>query len=491
MSSFMAAGTVDRYLPGPYDDCHLGRVGRLTVCYVSAPFGRKTDANGREIDFDDLYHDVLEPAIAAEGIDVTRADDATTGGTVHRGLLRAVVASDVFVADLTTANANVMYELGVRHALRRGVTLIITADSIRIPYNLSLMQVLSYELDDGGRMREPERFRKQLARRVRDGLTRVSNDSPMYDFFPGLVVDLPDELRPAPTGAGTVRRVDQGGAEDRATGQINLPLGSGRLGSSARASDLRKMEQQLRSTADIDPFSYIALLRRYRDESAWDDVIRLGTTLPSDVQDDPEAIQIVALALNRRNDPGDHNRAIEVIERLISETGGDAESFGVLGRIHKDRWTTHQAQGNDAAAMHDLNRAIEAYRAGFDDQPSEPYLGVNLVQLLRWRGMASDADELLREAPRVRAALDARATEGREDFWSLATRLELEVAVHDWDRALTLAQRCVSQGSSSWEREAVRSSLEMMVPVTTGRDREYLLAIIDLFNAPVMGTGRG
>ena len=44
-----------------------------------------------------------------------------------------MITADVMVADVSGGNANVMYELGIRHALRRGATVLIT--SCRMPFN--------------------------------------------------------------------------------------------------------------------------------------------------------------------------------------------------------------------------------------------------------------------------------------------------------------------------------------------------------------------
>ena len=82
------------------------------------PFGRKSDAAGASIDFDAVYEQLIAPAIRAAELEPVRADDEMTGGIVHKPMFERLILCEYAVADLTFANANVFYELGVRHAIR-------------------------------------------------------------------------------------------------------------------------------------------------------------------------------------------------------------------------------------------------------------------------------------------------------------------------------------------------------------------------------------
>ncbi len=47
-----------------------------------------------------------------------RAEEELRGGVIHKPMFDRLMVCKFALADLTTANANVFYELGVRHALR-------------------------------------------------------------------------------------------------------------------------------------------------------------------------------------------------------------------------------------------------------------------------------------------------------------------------------------------------------------------------------------
>ena len=62
------------------------------------------------------------------GMDPIRADEEQVGGIIHKPMFERLVLCDYAVADLTTANANVFYELGVRHAVRPYSTVLLFSE---------------------------------------------------------------------------------------------------------------------------------------------------------------------------------------------------------------------------------------------------------------------------------------------------------------------------------------------------------------------------
>src|SRR5262245_55304912 len=92
--------------------------GSLPLCFVLMPFGRKHNAAGEVVDFDAVYATVIKPAIVAARLAPIRADEEQAGGVIHKPMFERLILCDYAVADLTSPNANVFYELGIRHAVR-------------------------------------------------------------------------------------------------------------------------------------------------------------------------------------------------------------------------------------------------------------------------------------------------------------------------------------------------------------------------------------
>src|SRR5580704_56413 len=115
------------------------------LCFVLMPFGQKPDLAGAMVDFDAVYRDLIRPAIEEAGMEPLRADEEMTGGIIHKPMFERLILCEYAVADLTTANANVFYELGVRHAIKPATTILLyAADGTRLPFDLAPMRAVTY-----------------------------------------------------------------------------------------------------------------------------------------------------------------------------------------------------------------------------------------------------------------------------------------------------------------------------------------------------------
>jgi len=137
------------------------------LCFVAMPFGTKTDVAG-PVSFDAVYRNIIAPAIEAAGLEALRADEEVTGGIIHKPMFERLILCRFAVADLTTANANVFYELGVRHAARPGSTVLVFAEGRgQLPFDVAPLRALPYRLDASGAPAEPEKSVAALAARLR------------------------------------------------------------------------------------------------------------------------------------------------------------------------------------------------------------------------------------------------------------------------------------------------------------------------------------
>jgi hypothetical protein len=450
----------------------------MQTCYVALPAGTRADPSGRFLDFDHLYTQVLQPTIHDLGFECHRLEEEVSPGTSwHRTLFTAILSSDLMIADVSTHNPNVLYELGVRHALKRGRTLIISATG-RLPSNIGYTQALWYTPDADGRLTGPsaEEFRAMLQRTIKLSQRSTISDSPVYQYFPDIEVWLPAELE-------TARR-------NRRPGRT-LPPGLGLAQQVVESPEkvfreVKRSEEAIRREPATDPMEYLTLLRRYRDLSAWDEVIRLAADAPMSVADSPEVRQTLALALNRRGQPGDQDRAISLMQTLIGETGGDSESYGILGRIYKDRYDEAQARGDTVEATANLDRAVQVYRAGFEKNPMDYYPGINVIMLLLQRDDEAARTEIAALLPHVRAVVQEQIDTGRPGFWELAVQMQLAAIAGDWPTAERAAHDALAQAPASWMvRSAVRELGAIEEKTHDAAAQMHLSKLADLLSAPV------
>jgi Tetratricopeptide Repeats-Sensor len=154
-------------------------------CFVVMGFGLKTDyATGRKLDLNKSYRLLIKPVVEQKGLLCIRADEIRHSGAIDLPMYRELLKADVVIADLSTANVNAFYELGIRHALRPRTTIVISEDKLTYPFDLNHIKITSYtHLGDGIEYEEVERFRKVLAETLQAVLDKEDPDSPVYTYL--------------------------------------------------------------------------------------------------------------------------------------------------------------------------------------------------------------------------------------------------------------------------------------------------------------------
>ncbi len=109
------------------------------TCFVMQPFASPLG---------DYYEKVYKPAIEKAGLKPVRADaDIFATGKIIDQVWRGINAAKVLVAELTSRNPNVFYELGLAHALRKPVVLI-SSNEDDVPFDVRHIRVIYYDVAD-------------------------------------------------------------------------------------------------------------------------------------------------------------------------------------------------------------------------------------------------------------------------------------------------------------------------------------------------------
>src|ERR1041385_5201183 len=89
------------------------------VCFFISPLGDEGSAARRRADL--VLARIVVPAAETHGYVVVRADQIKTPGMLIFQIWRFLLDAELVIADLTGANLNVHYELGIRHAITKPV----------------------------------------------------------------------------------------------------------------------------------------------------------------------------------------------------------------------------------------------------------------------------------------------------------------------------------------------------------------------------------
>ena len=123
--------------------------------FVIRPFGKKTDAAGTAIDFEQVHERLIAPALKDAGLGGGTTGEIIDAGNVREDMFSLIIEADLVVCDITVHNANVFYELGIRHALRKRRTVLIKGDPVldATPFDVLTDRYVPYSIGDAAAAR--------------------------------------------------------------------------------------------------------------------------------------------------------------------------------------------------------------------------------------------------------------------------------------------------------------------------------------------------
>jgi len=337
--------------------------------FIVRPFGTKQGVN-----FDRVEETLIRPAldrIEAVGPEGGTTKEILEQGNIREDMFRELVTADLVIADVSIHNANVFYELGIRHGLRPNATFLLRANMDAYPFDLQTDRYLEYDRDT------PAKAVDDLARALKATLESGRVDSPVYEVLPSLPAPDPSVLRVVPRDfREEVERAHQSGLRP----------------------DLRLLAEECRTfswgteglrTVGRAQFN-LAALRGTKETFEW-----LLQQRPDDVEANQRLATIYERLATEDARPDYLALSSQAIQRVIDSpvpgSWDHAEACALKARNIKSRW--RQAfgakSGQDArvAALQapELNDAIETYALGFSQDLNHFYSGLNALALLRIR----------------------------------------------------------------------------------------------------------
>lgn len=392
--------------------------------FVAMPYGTKEG-----LDFNVIYNDLIRPALKNDGFTVFRADEEMRAGDIRRDMFQELLIADIVVADLTINNPNVWYELGVRHALRKRGVILVGAREGAMPFDIASDRTLRYRVKNG--VPDPEfveHDRARLADMARETVKawygRVI--SPVYELLPYL--EEPNWKTLEVGGAGEFWSKQRAWTDrvsvarrKQCPGDILV------LAEEAPIQGLRLEAYRVaaRALRQVEQFEFALEQIEHALEIAPDDII---------------SRQEKGMLLGRI---GQFENAKEWLRSLAHDHPTDAETCGLLGRVEKDEWINAwrtgpmNADDRRVAARENiglLREALDAYAAGFRNDATSYYCGINAVTLLHLhRHLVTDekdedaAARTKMEGGVVWAATSAvsKETPQSRDFWARVTLADL------------------------------------------------------------------
>ncbi len=393
--------------------------------FVVRPFGSK-----QGIDFDRMQRELIEPVLDEAGIGGSTTGPIARAGNIRTDVFEQLLLADVVIADISIHNANVYYELGVRHSLRPRTTILIRARKDEVPFDLKTDRYLEYDPE------APGEAQSDLTKALRESLAANDADSPVFLLLPALEPTDVENFRPIPS---------------EFTEEVN----------GARSGEDLPMLAVLADEAADFEWGQAGLRLIARAQVAlrgWPDARATCEAIRSRRPEDPEANLLLATVYDRLGNPVASMAALERITRAGGLAGAQrAEALALKGRNIKNLWLAEwwdlPPERRQAVALRSaqLDSARAAYDEAFLVDQNHWYSGINALALLTvtialaanqpktFSECFDDEDEAAAELKRlereraelsatVRRSLSAEAFRNRGrpyDVWADLTRADL------------------------------------------------------------------
>lgn len=383
----------------------------MARAFVIRPFGKKKDSAGKEIDFDRVHEQLIAPALKSAGLGGGTTGEIVEPGNIREDMFSLILEADIVVCDITVHNANVFYELGIRHALRKRRTVLIKGDptSDGPPFDVLTDRYLPYAVDDPASAKGP------LAESITAALkSERETDSPIFKMLPSLLEADPSKLTVVP---------------------VDFSEEIGRARAAKAKGWLRLLAEEVRERRfQWDGLKLVAAaqwdLQDY--EGALDSWEAIRGTHPNDIAANLALANIYERRYRSTKQPELLEASEQAIDRVLGSDAASkqqkAEALALKGRNQKTRWRLEfkDVSTTDERRKVAMNRALlgsyKAYRDAYFEDLNHFYPGLNALQmgtiLLDLAGEAAwadafdsdgDADDyrksLTREIPSLRATI--------------------------------------------------------------------------------------
>ncbi|NCR14125.1 MAG: hypothetical protein GPJ24_15180 [Microcystis aeruginosa SX13-11] len=463
----------------------------LPHAFVVMPFGKKKGLDDRWIDFNSIYQDLIKPALIEAGFEPFRADEESISGDILTDMFQELLLADLVIADLSIDNANVFYELGVRHALRKRGVIHIQSGRGYLPFDIFNVRTLPYHCDENGRPDRQylEKDQQAIAKIARATWESESHriHSPIFNLLEGLeepdrrslqtplAIGYWDEYNNWRKRVAIAERQDRIGDVLLLTEEVSNPL--------IKCEAIAEAGKVLRNLGN-----YQLALQQYR----------IGLALqPKNAEfRREEAFQLIQLKR--------YDEAAVQLESLLRDEPVNIDAISYLARIYKEMWRERWvAISNEPdrrqiayASAYLLQKAIETYLQGYRLDQNHYYSGINALTLsFLLKHLAPPAgkdrdpeetaikEELLVLSGAVKFSLESAAIKDNNDVWVFLSLGDIAVCTarnpQQVTRAYKRALNCL------WNNEfALLPTLEQLKLLESLHFRlEYVQAGLDVLEA--------
>ena len=429
--------------------------------FIVRPFGTK---NG--IDFDRVERELIRPAMGQAGFTGGTTGEFLEQGNIRTNMFEELLIADLVVADISIHNANVFYELGIRHALRDKRTFLIKSKGDEVPFDLKTDRYLAYDATN------PAKCVETLTQALKATWNSPKRDSPVFQLMPAL----------EPVDHNRLLIVPMDFREDIE-----------RAASAKECGDLQLL------SAELDGFAWkTAGLRIIGNEQFKLNDIKGAKVTWEAVRDyddiDLDANKTLGTVYQKL---GDRVRSDQALERTLKHKNVSisdlAEIRALLARNAKAEWerdwlgnSNPDSARKAALTSPQLKRAYELYYRGFIEDRNHFYSGLNALAMATimttlaeaytdiWEADFDSTEEAQQElrklqkarsdlAVGVRLAIESKRTalkrEEKKDVWTEISAADLALLTSTSPNRIAQAYKTALDEVPAFYSESARKQL--------------------------------
>lgn len=430
--------------------------------FIVRPFGVKNN-----IDFDQVERELIDPALTAAGVEGRTTGEIVRQGNIRTDMFQRLLTADLVIADLSIHNANVFYELGIRHSLREKRTFMIKSEGDSYPFDLQTDRYFTYDRDD------PKKSLPDLIKALKHTMASTDQDSPVFGSLPNMKAQDPAKFLAVPTGFNDELEI---ATRNKYLGDLEL------LASEAKGFDWGVEGLRVAGRAQFK----LKAFHGARD--TWEAV--RGFNLQ-----DLEANTLLGTIYQRLGDLTRSDLAVNRVLDRVDVTGMDrAEALSLRARNAKTSWRDvwkdlpPEEQREEALRSPFLQKSLDAYAAAFDEALNHFYSGLNALGMLKvqielatalpevWAESFEDDDEAERElaerqeqfrklAAAVEISISAAQVrlkrEDKSDIWVDISEADLCCLTSDKPKRVATTYRKALAGAPAFAADAARAQLDL------------------------------
>jgi hypothetical protein len=378
------------------------------------------------IDFDRVDKELIGPVLKEFGIEGGTTEEIAWAGNIRTDVFERLLVADLVIADISIHNANVYYELGIRHALRDRTTILMRAAAHPVPFDLQTDRYFEYDAGD------PAQARPQLSEAIRQSTMKdrpSSPDSPVYLLLP--------KLKP----------------QDPSTFDVVPQAFSEAVREATTAQDRPRLALM---SEEIEPLGWVLSGRRVIGRAqfqlrAWSDARETWEWVREERPDDFEANLALGTVLQNLGELEASSIAVSrVLQRADVPDATRAEALALRASNSKTKWIAEwraapeSDRGATALGSSLLYDAARDYDDGFYADQNHFYPGINALSLttliLRlaelnedaWENRFESADEAALELRRIKDRRQVLAASVQRSLDAQERRLERTGARDPW-----------------------------------------------------------